>query len=278
MVQGPWRPNLRLETQLAIRAVCIAQDIADSRTGADRVTSKGGIDLVTDTDLACEDAIRSELVRGFPEYPVIGEERAGTLRLEQPYWLVDPICGTRPFASNIPLYCTNIALVEDGEVTVAAIGIGRTGEVLYAERGRGSRLRLAGTDLPITVGDSSNTIWIDGNTEQAANVIRRALLLKRWYVWQFSSSLAYAYLACGRIAAVLQFNSRSSVAAYGSVHSAAGCFVSREAGAIVTDVKDGSPWNLATPSFLMAATAGLHEELSHVVITESEGMPGKPQK
>ena len=163
---------MRPETQLAIRAVCIAQDITDSRTGADHVTSKGGIDLVTESDLACEDAIRYELVRGFPEYPVIGEERTGTPRAGQPYWLVDPICGTRTFASNIPLYCTNIALVEDGEVTLAAIGIGRTREVLYAERGRGPRLRLLGVDLPITVGVSSNTIWIDGTTEQAANVVR----------------------------------------------------------------------------------------------------------
>ena len=33
---------------------------------------------------------------------------------DRPYWLVDPICGTRNFASNIPLYAVNIALVEDG--------------------------------------------------------------------------------------------------------------------------------------------------------------------
>jgi myo-inositol-1(or 4)-monophosphatase len=46
-------------------------------------------------------------------------ERVGTPREGQPYWLVDPICGTRPFASNTPVYCTNVALVEDGEVTVA---------------------------------------------------------------------------------------------------------------------------------------------------------------
>jgi len=256
---------LRAETQLAIHAVCIAQDIADSRTGADRITSKGGIDLVTDSDLACEDAIRSELVRGFPTYAVVGEERTGTPRAGQSYWLVDPICGTRTFAANIPLYCTNIALVEDGEVTLAAIGIGRTREVLYAERGCGPRLRLPGVDVPTTVGESSNTIWIEGTTEQAAHVVRCILPLKRWYVLQFPSSLAYAYLACGRIAAVLQFSPKSPVPAYGSVHSAAGCFVAREAGAIVTDINDGSPWTLGTSSFLMAATAELHEHLSHIV-------------
>jgi fructose-1,6-bisphosphatase/inositol monophosphatase family enzyme len=61
--------RLRQETEAAIRAAGIAQKIAESRTGADHITSKSGIDLVTDTDLACEDAIRSELLRAFPDWP-----------------------------------------------------------------------------------------------------------------------------------------------------------------------------------------------------------------
>jgi myo-inositol-1(or 4)-monophosphatase len=255
---------LRIETETAIRSVTIAQKIADSRTGADRVTSKGGIDLVTDTDRACEDAIRHELVRSFPEYAVVGEERAGTPLAGKPYWLVDPICGTRPFALDIPLYCTNIALVENGVVTAAAIGIGKTREVLWAETGCGARLRFEGIDRNITVDDSSNTVWIDGTTVHAANVVRQTMLLKRWYVWKFSSSLAYAYLACGRIAAVLQFGSKSSINPYGSVHSAAGCFIASEAGAVVTHI-DGTPWELGKPSFLMIATDQLHHDLSMIV-------------
>src|SRR5438034_8992292 len=118
---------MRAETQAAIRAAQTAQRIADSRDGADRVTSKGGIDLVTAADVACEDAIRTELSGAFPEHPVIGEERGGAPLAGKPYWLVDPICGTRPFASNVPLYCTNIALVENGPVTAAVIGVGTTG-------------------------------------------------------------------------------------------------------------------------------------------------------
>ena len=104
----------------ALRAAQLAQEIAESRAGADEITSKGGIDLVTAADVACEDKIREELLRAFPDYPVIGEERGGEPVAGQPYWLVDPICGTRHFASNIPLYCHNIALVENGQVTAAA--------------------------------------------------------------------------------------------------------------------------------------------------------------
>jgi myo-inositol-1(or 4)-monophosphatase len=88
---------------------------------------------VTATDLACEDAIRAELTSAFPAYPVIGEERGGLPSFGTPYWLVDPICGTRAFASNVPLYCANIALVENDVVTVAAVGVGQTGEIVYAD-------------------------------------------------------------------------------------------------------------------------------------------------
>jgi fructose-1,6-bisphosphatase/inositol monophosphatase family enzyme len=51
----------------------------------------------------------------------------------------------------------------------------------------------------------------------------------------------------------------------GSVHTAAGCFVSREAGAIVTDLEDGGSWQLGTRSHLIATTAKLHQELADIV-------------
>jgi myo-inositol-1(or 4)-monophosphatase len=170
---------MRPETEAAIRAAGIAQRIADSRDGADQVTSKGGIDLVTETDLACEDAIQAELTGTFPAYPVIGEERGGSPSIGTPYWLVDPICGTRAFASNVPLYCANIALVENRAVTVAAVGVGQTGEIVYAERGSGAWMRTASGDQRAIPDEHSNTLWISGTTKHAAAVVRSALLLNR---------------------------------------------------------------------------------------------------
>src|SRR5262245_45876694 len=119
--------------EVAIRAAQDALLITESRTWADRISSKGGIDLVTATDVACEDQIRKDLLAAFPDYPVIGEERGGAPAAGKPYWLVDPICGTRAFASNVPLYCVNIALVEQGRVTLAAIGLGKAGEIIFED-------------------------------------------------------------------------------------------------------------------------------------------------
>jgi myo-inositol-1(or 4)-monophosphatase len=257
---------MRAETEAALRAARIAQTLADSRQGADAITFKDGIDIVTGADIACEDAIRAELTRSFPDYPVVGEERGGTPRAGAPYWLVDPICGTRCYASNVPLYCANIALVEDGEVAAAAIGVGKTREVLYAERGAGAW--LADSENPsgehIAASDRTSTLWIGGRKQPAADLWRQLVELDRWYLWTFTSSVCYAHLAAGRIAGLVHF-------AYGPqyrdppVHTAAGCFVSQEAGAVVTDLMTGKPWTLGSRSFLLAATPELHRELGELV-------------
>lgn len=231
--------------------------MADARHGAGEIRSKGGIDLVTAADVACEDAIRAELARDFPRHGIVGEERGGTPIASAPYWLVDPICGTRPFASDVPLYCTNVALVEHGLVTVAAIAVGRSSDLLWAERGRGAFLRTADGDRLLRAGAHSDTVWFSGREPLAAEVVRTALLDARWYVWQFSSTLAYAYLASGRVAGVVHSGTSP-------VHVAAGCLIAAESGALVTDL-DGAPWHVEATGVIAAGTAELHDELRALI-------------
>lgn len=256
---GDGRVKLRRETETAVRAVTNAIRIADRREGADAITSKGGIDLVTRADVMCEDSIRAELTRDFPDYPIVGEERGGTPVADRPYWLVDPICGTRPYASDVPLYCANIALVEDRQVTLAAIGLGVSGETMYAEHGAGTFVRKRGVDRPAAVSDGSHTLWLGGRGTHAANLVRAAMLAQRWYIWQFSSSIAYPYLAAGRIAGLVHFADHLT-----SVHTAAGCFIAAAAGAVVTGV-DGASWHLENRNYALAATPELHAELLRLI-------------
>ncbi len=135
----------RPETVVATDAVKRALTLARRRVGADDITAKGERDLVTATDVAVEDAVRG-IVADSLGFAVIGEERGGEAPDDgSPYWLVDPICGTRNFASGIPLYCVNLALVEGDEVTVAVVGDPSTGEIYVAERGRGAWGMMAWT-------------------------------------------------------------------------------------------------------------------------------------
>src|SRR6266545_2691865 len=128
----------RPETLAALIAVRAGLTVAQQRTGADQIASKGGIDIVTGADIAAEDAIRRVLAERFPQVPVVGEEGGDPQPERGPYWLVDPICGTRNYASHLAAYCTNVALIEDGVATIAVVGDGGTSALCYAERGRGA--------------------------------------------------------------------------------------------------------------------------------------------
>jgi myo-inositol-1(or 4)-monophosphatase len=258
---------VRPETEAALAVAAIARDMMVRRVGADDVASKGGRDLVTATDVAVEDAVRAELTRRFPGYPVVGEERGGQDQAsgDRPYWLVDPICGTRNFASDLPLYCVNVALVENGRVTLAVVGDGGSGSRYVAERGGGARLLATGNERALRTDDANVTIGIEsGMAEsgphhaQTASFAHAIIKTGRWHVRMLGTTLAFAHLAAGRIAANLNFSTSSPV------HTAAGCLLAEEAGAVVTDL-DGRPWDLSSRSFLAAATPKLHRELLAMV-------------
>ncbi len=247
-------------------AAVSAAQTAIAAGGADRITSKGGRDLVTAADIAAEDAIRHVLLQRFPSYPVVGEERGGNPPQDgRPYWLVDPICGTRIFASGISFYSINVALVEQGRVSLAALGDGGTGDIYTAESGGSAWLHSGDHVAPIQPGDASSVLWVDavGNrsgdwTPHAARFVQAALLADRWYVWMFGSSLALAYLAAGRIAGMVHF------ALSPPLHTAAGCLIAVEAGVVMTDFS-GRPWTLGRRDFVAAATPELHRDLLRLV-------------
>jgi myo-inositol-1(or 4)-monophosphatase len=247
----------RPETAVAIDAARAALVLAGSGDGACDVRSKGPRDVVTAADIAVEDKIRGVLSQ-LPAGPVVGEERGGAAPADgSPYWLVDPICGTRNYASGIPLYCTNIALVEDGKVTVATSADASTGEIFVAELGRGARVLAA--DARLTTSESSSVIVIQegraqgGRRDRAARCCAAAISADRFDVRNLGSTLPFLYLAAGRIAGYLEFFAPP-------LHTAAGSLIAAEAGATIADI-DGRPWSIGSDSVIASASPALHQEL-----------------
>ena len=85
-------------------------------------------DLVTDADEAAEAAITASLSRAFPGAVVVGEESTERdptllLGLHQPdlVFIIDPIDGTKNFASNLPLFGVMAAVVRRGEILAGII-------------------------------------------------------------------------------------------------------------------------------------------------------------
>ncbi len=262
--------GFRRETLVAIDAVERALDLARRGVGAADTTTKGGRDLVTATDVAVEDAVRSIVSHALGSL-VVGEERGGEAPADgSPCWLVDPICGTRNFASGMPLYCVNLALVEGDQVTVAVVGDPSTDEIHVAERGRGAWALKDGARRALTTNDESRTIVIeDGKStgarrEHAAQFTAAAIRADRWDFRSLGTTLALSYLAAGRISAYVVFWASA-------IHTGAGSLLVTEAGGILSDI-DGRPWTIHSDSVVASANPGLHHELLDLARSAS-GLP-----
>lgn len=253
--------DLRRETLTAIAAVREALGLAKLGTGD--VHAKIGRDIVTDTDVSIEDHLRQALTSAH-SVPVIGEERGGQVPLHAPYWLVDPICGTRNFASGIPLFAINAALVEDGRVAVSVVGDGSNGDVLVAEVGRGAWRVREGESTPLATSAASLIVdfeaWpkVGPERDRAAHVVADAVALDRWDVRCFSTTLAVAHVATGQTTGCVLF------AAPDLVHVAAGSLLVVEAGGQVTDAA-GERWALGSTSLVCSANKHFHKEVLDLV-------------
>jgi myo-inositol-1(or 4)-monophosphatase len=249
------RNEVVVAADVARRGLTLAEEMAG---GA--VSIKQGRDVVTRADVAVEELITDLLATAFG-MPVIGEEHGG----ERPtdgtaHWLVDPICGTRNYASGIPLYCVNIALVEHDDVVGAAVADASTGEILVAQQGRGCWTVMNDDARRVAASDQSRTIVVEGGKtesplrDRSAEFMTAFILADRWDLRSLGTTLSFPYLAVGRIAAYVLF------AGSAPVHTAAGSLLAAEAGCILSNV-EGNPWGLGSESLVAAATPELHRDL-----------------
>ncbi len=268
------RPETRRpETESAISAVRAALEVAVSRDGAEERVSKEWVDFATAADIKAEDAIRRVLLEHHPEIPIVGEERGGDVPpAGSPYWLVDPICGTRNYAANLSLYCVNLALVENGEIHVGVVGDGASGAIEYAERGAGAfradeeqgrASRLAARDGSIIAIDLAGKPPDVSSAKRVASIVAHLMTDGRHEVRLLSTTLIFEKLASGDFAGLMLLGEVSD-----PLHTAAGCLLAHEAGAVLTDL-EGNPWTLETRGFVGAASPELHRELLELYRAEA---------
>lgn len=253
-----WRP----ETVAAVGIVEKALTIASRGTG--EIRFKVGRDVVTDADVDIEEFIRSAVgdVLGLP---IVGEESGGHAPAEGSYWLVDPICGTRNFASGMSLFSVNMALVENDEIAVAIVGDGSNGDIHFAERGRGAWVAEDGTYRRLNVNADSQVVnlgaWPPPGPERgrAALFASASIRADQWDIRSLSTSLSLVYLAAGRIAADVLFS-------FQALHAGAGALLASESGAIMTDL-EGQSWGSGSGSLVASASERLHHELLSLLET-----------
>jgi myo-inositol-1(or 4)-monophosphatase len=255
----PSLSSFRRELAAGVRAAYSGIELAASRIGAGEVSPKEGRDVVTASDVAVEKLMRALLWEAVGQ-PVVGEEQGGVRPKDgSGYWLVDPICGSRNYASGVSLYCVNLAFMQGDEVVAAVVAGPSTSEIVIAERDRGAWLIERDQLHRVRASSISQLIAVEDDKAQRARRTQAAALsaavisADRWDFRSFGTTLSLAYLAAGRIAACAIFSTSA-------VHSAAGSLLVTEAGAVLTDI-DGKPWTIASSTLLVSANQVLHEEL-----------------
>jgi histidinol-phosphatase len=86
-----------------------------------RIETKSDKTPVTEADRGAEELLRRMISAKYADHGILGEELGAHNANAEFVWVLDPIDGTRSFASGCPLFGTLIALLHHGEPVLGAI-------------------------------------------------------------------------------------------------------------------------------------------------------------
>ena len=210
---------------------------------------------VTVADRGAEKVIRETIKQAFPDHGFLGEEY-GTQEGTSPYlWIIDPIDATKNYIRKIPIFGTQIALMNGEELILGVSNAPLLNELLYAEAGGGAFLngkpiRVSNVRQPedAMICHGGLRWFIEKKTFPGAyNLINDAARSRG-----FGDFYMYHLVASARADAVIE-------AAISIWDIAAITVIVREAGGQVTDIQ-GQPVTKDTAS-LVATNGVLHSAI-----------------
>lgn len=227
------------------------------------VREKGPADLVTEADVASQEAIRQIIAGRFPTHQFISEEQAGGVQPTAEYrWIVDPLDGTMNYVHGVPHYAVSVALVRGDDILAGAIYEPVSGECYWAAKGEGAY--LGGQKLKTSnvqkLSEALVVASFAAKVERSSPEIRQfieAVLHCQGVRRTGSAALNLCYVAAGRFDA---FWAQSTHA----WDVAAGVLLVQEAGGCVSDLH-GKPFDLRKPHPLATAGEPLHEQFCRIL-------------
>jgi len=248
-------------------AVRLGGRVIQGWVGRFDVREKGPADLVTQADLASQEAVRKTVLGAFPQHSLLGEEKGPNepaMARAEYRWIVDPLDGTTNFVHGVPHYSVSLALERNGELLVGAVYDPMLDECFTAAVGQGAHLNgqpirasrvaalsdaLAVCSFPPSVHRDSPDLLLFLEMVSATQGIRRT----------GSSALNLCYVAAGRFDLYWSYSTNIW-------DVAAGVLILREAGGCITSTTGGG-FRLGEAHFLAAANPELHAQLSAAAAT-----------
>ena len=223
------------------------------------ISYKGVIDLVTEVDHVSEDFLLGEIRRRWPDSTILSEESGLTPGSTQHTWYVDPLDGTVNYAHGIPLFSVSIAYADAGRVKLGAVYDPMRDEMFSAERGAGARLN--GQPIRVSeVTELQKSLLVTGFPYDAWDTERdnfdnfvRLSKLTQGVRRLGSAAIDAAWVGAGRFDGFWEIS-------LNAWDIAAGGLIAEEAGARVTDIRNGADY-LRAPQSVIAAAPGIHAQI-----------------
>ncbi|MCS7015562.1 MAG: inositol monophosphatase [Gemmatales bacterium] len=230
------------------------------------VREKGPNDLVTEADMAAQEAIHQVLRQSFPEVDFVGEESAQHLLSRSGLcWVVDPLDGTTNYVHGLPCYAISIGLMNHGVPVAGVVYDPLRREMFTAARGQGAWLN--GQRIHVSECEHLKDALLltgfptDCRGKEYVFSAWRAFALQSRAVRRIGcTSLNLAWLAAGRADGCWSYEIQPW-------DVCAGVCLVQEAGGTVTN-PDGQPYVLHHRDFL-ASNGSLHLSMLQVLRSSS---------
>jgi myo-inositol-1(or 4)-monophosphatase len=231
-----------------------------------KITNKGELDLVTESDLASERLIIDRIKSHYPRHAILAEESGASEPNDRERdsdwrWIIDPLDGTTNYAHGYPCFCVSIGLEHQGRMELGVVYDPMRDEMFTAERGQGAALNerrirvstapnlataLLCTGFPYDVRERSEFARHFTNFIMAARGVRR----------DGAAALDLAYVAAGRFDGFWEEGLKPW-------DVAAGALLVEEAGGRMSKYS-GAPADIYSPPIL-ASNGVVHEAMMQVL-------------
>ena len=185
-------------------ALAAGDEIMRVYAGAAGTVTKADGSPLTEADLRADRVIVDGLRKLFPTVPIVSEESSPVIPAGNgPFFLVDPLDGTREFVARNGEFTVNIAFIEDGEPVAGVVGVPALGELFCASRGHGawwSQGRGEPVQIRVAPAAAGQPLRVLGsrNHRRAETQAWLSTLARRSVVEPLGSSLKFCRIAQGR--------------------------------------------------------------------------------
>lgn len=217
------------------------------------ITQKGGVEnIVTSSDVAVQDFLCQRLAEYMPGCGFLCEEEDIQDISHEYTWIIDPIDGTANYARGIDQCAICVGLCHCGIMEMSVVYLPRTGEMFWAEMGKGAwlaetRIHVSGRPFSNSVLSTALPVYHKEYTKVCSDIITEAFVQINDVRRFGAAAPELCYLAMGRTELYFELllSPWDFAAASLIVEEAGGCLCR----------PDGSPLDFTKPSGVVAANS-----------------------